>query len=71
MSGQEAPEDFAEQADSPSELAARLRTGSDGLARTLRRFNQSAEKGEKPESGRGQYVCATPPRIPGGRRGEA
>jgi len=58
MPGQPLPEGFVERANSPSALAAKLGVDPAGLERTLKRFNEYAEKGEDPDFGRGRYVWA-------------
>jgi len=58
MPGSEIPEELAQQADTPRELAQKLGIDPDGLERTLREFNVHAARGEDPAFGTGHYPWA-------------
>jgi 3-oxosteroid 1-dehydrogenase len=55
MPGMEIPEELAQKADTPRELAEKLGIDPDGLEATLERFNRFAEKGEDPDFGAGHF----------------
>jgi 3-oxosteroid 1-dehydrogenase len=55
MPGQDMPEGFAEQVDSPRELATKLGIDPDGVEGGLQHFNEFAAKAEDPDFGRGEY----------------
>jgi 3-oxosteroid 1-dehydrogenase len=54
MPGQDWPENFGVVADTIEELAAKAGIDRDGLAETVARFNENAEKGVDPDFGRGE-----------------
>lgn len=54
MPGQDWPEGFGVVADSIDELASKAGIDREGLAETVARFNENAEKGIDPDFGRGE-----------------
>jgi 3-oxosteroid 1-dehydrogenase len=54
MPGQDWPEGFGVVADTLEELAAKAGIDATGLAETVARFNENAEKGVDPDFGRGE-----------------
>jgi 3-oxosteroid 1-dehydrogenase len=54
MPGQDWPENFGVVADTIEELAAKAGIDPQGLAETVARFNENAEKGVDPDFGRGE-----------------
>ncbi len=59
MPGDPIPEGFAQQADSPGELAEKLGIPSDALKATIERFNSLVDKGKDTDFGRGDYPWST------------
>ncbi len=55
MPGDDAPA-WIERGDTPEELAGKINVDPDGLAATLKRFNEYAAKGEDPDFQRGESV---------------
>lgn len=55
MPGMEIPEELAQKADTPRELAKKLGIPADAFEKTLEHFNAHAEKGEDPDFGAGHF----------------